>query len=239
MKSFASPKSRHSAPRRRGDDRSRQTAETSTILPHNMRASGRLALIPLQQQRGPENIKPGMPANKTGAVPQQSPGRPMCKTLSTRITTRKAGNAPRAWYGAKFVHKFYPLSKGCSLKGMEVSEVVSVSRDDFQTGTGNVKLGVNNWRLTATHELNQPDQIYSQAGPRGLGVNRLLNWPAVMAQDQLWYYRQSAKAPWQLGPGNTIKVTLSGNKQNPQSLKITTTDNRVSRVEPYRGPNIP
>jgi len=207
--------------------------------PDNMSASTRLALIPVQQRRGQENETPGIPANKIGAVPRQSPAPTMCQTLSTRITTRKAGNAPKAWYGAKFVQKFYPLGQGCTLKGMEVSEVVAVSRDDFQTGTGNVNLGVNNWRLTAKHELDKPDHIYSQAGPRGLGANRLLNWPAVMVQDQLWYYRQSAKVPWQLGPGNTIKVTLSGNKKNPKSLKVATTDNGVSRVEPYRGPKLP
>ena len=65
------------------------------------------------------------------------------------------------------------------------------------------------------------------------------NWPAVMAQDQLWYYRQSTAAPWQLGPGVTIKVTLSGNKRKPRTLKVTTTDNGDSRAEPYRGPRLP
>jgi hypothetical protein len=60
-----------------------------------------------------------------------------------------------------------------------------------------------------------------------------------MAQNQRWYYRPSTGNPWRLGPDNNIKVTLSGNKKKPTTLKVTTTDNGVSRVEPYRGPKLP
>ena len=154
----------------------------------------------------------------------QAPGKPRCTTIGTRLTTRKVGNAPRAWYGANFNHTFHPLKTGCTLKGVEVSEVVSVNRDDFQSGAKNIPVGKTIWRLTSKHELHKPDSIYTEAGRhKGLGVNPVSHWPAVLAQNQLWYYRFSSKGSWRLGPDIGIKVTLSGNMNKKNTLKVTTT----------------
>ena len=163
---------------------------------------------------------------------------PQCTQIGTRLKTRKVGDAPKAWYGARFNHTFDPLSKACTLKGVQVSELVSVARDDFQSGTKNIPLGKTIWTLTAKHELDKPDHIYTQAGPRGLGVNPLKAWPALLSQDQLLYYRFSSKGPWQLGPAVVINTELSGDLKKPETLKVTTTDNGVSRTENYRGPTV-
>jgi hypothetical protein len=194
----------------------------------------------IAQKRGEnEEITSSAPnANSRNMNTLQTPGKPRCTTIGTRLTTRKVGNAPLAWYGANFNHTFHPLKTGCTLKGVEVSEVVSVNRDDFQSGAKNIPVGKTIWKLTSRHELHKPDSIYTQAGQKGIGVNPVSHWPAVLAQDQLWYYRFSSNGSWRLGPGIGIRVTLSGKMNKKNSLKVTTTDNGKSRVESYRGPNI-
>ncbi len=195
---------------------------------------------PIAQKRGGngEQTSSAPNSNRRNIMTLQTAGKPRCTTIGTKLTTRKVADAPPGWYGADFNHMFHPLKTGCTLKGVEVSEVVSVNRDDFQTGAKNIPLGKIKWKLTSKHELDRPDSIHQQAGPRGLGVNPVLHWPAVLAHDQLWYYRLSSKGHWRLGPGIGIRVTLSGKMNKKNTLKVTTTDNGKSRVEPYNGPNI-
>ncbi len=156
--------------------------------------------------------------------------------VATWITRQKV---PRTHYGASYNHKFDAIPTGCSLKGVQISETVSAQRDDFQTGTKDIPVGVNIWKLTARNELHRPDDIWTPVGPKGIGANPLLNWPAVLDQNQIWYYRYSSKDRWRgSGPGFIIKVTLHGNVRKRNTLKVTTTDHGVSRTEPYRGPKI-
>ena len=203
-------------------------------------SSGLQAMAALKQIRGKMGGAGRIAANinRTGVRQLQMAPQPRCPTMGTKLTTRMAGKAPKAYYGAKFIHRFYPLSTGCTLKGVEVSEVVSVVRDDFRSGVRNVPIGRFKWRLKANHEMDQPDHIYTQAGPQGIGRYRLRNWPAVIDQNQLWYYRHSISDPWKLGPGNTIKVTLSGKVNTPGSLRVKTTVNGKWRQEKYSGPKI-
>ncbi|MCP4255207.1 MAG: DUF4157 domain-containing protein [Candidatus Scalindua sp.] len=193
-----------------------------------------ISSLPIGVQRGIW----GSVKNSARAMWDATRSKSRCTTIGTRLTTKKVGNAPPGWYGANFNHTFHPLKTGCTLKGVEVSEVVSVNRDDFQTRMKNIPVGKTIWRLTSKHELHKPDSIHTQAGLKGLGVNPLLHWPAVLSQDQLWYYRFSSKSSWRLGPGIGIKVTLSGNMNNKNTLKVTTTDNGKSISEKYSGPNI-
>lgn len=156
--------------------------------------------------------------------------------VATWITRQKV---PRNHYGASYNHKFDAIPTGCSLKGVQISETVSAQRDDFQTGAKNIPVGKNIWTLTTRNELHRPDDIWTPAGPKGIGANPLLNWPAVLDQNQIWYYRYSSKDRWRgPGPGFIIKVTLHGNVRKRNTLKVTTTDHGVSRTEPYRGPKI-
>ena len=177
------------------------------------------------------------PVSGPGSWVQLTP-LPQCTQIGTRLKTRKVRDAPKAWYGAQFNHTFDPLSKGCTLKGVQVSEAVTVVQDHFQSGAKNIPLGKTIWTLTAKHELHKPDHIYTLAGPRGVGVNPLKAWPALLSQDQLWYYRFSSTGPWHLGPAVIINTKLSGDLRKPETLKVTTTDNGVSRTENYRGPAI-
>jgi hypothetical protein len=152
--------------------------------------------------------------------------------------TEKVKDAAAAYYGAGFNHTFGSTPEGRSLQGIQVSEYVTTQRDDFQIGIGDVPVGRNIWTLTEKNKLNTPDCIYSQAGAKGLGVNPLKAWPAVIDQNQLWYFRSSKRDAWELGPGIMLKVTLSGDRSRRETLKVTTTDHGVSRTEPYRGPAI-
>jgi hypothetical protein len=186
---------------------------------------------------GQVRSRPSGPVSRSGSWVQLAP-LPQCTQIGTSLKTRKVRDAPRAWYGAQFNHTFDPLSKGCSLKGIQVSEAVSVVQDHFQSGARNIPLGQTIWALTAKHELHRPDHIYTLAGPRGLGVNPLKAWPALLSQDQVWYYRFSSTGPWHLGPAVVINTKLSGDLRKPETLKVTTTDNGVSRTENYRGPAI-
>ena len=154
------------------------------------------------------------------------------------LKTEKAKNAPAAYYGASFNHTFASIPAGRGLKGFQVSEWVSTQRDDFQIGATEVSLGRKIWTLTEKNKLDTPDDIYSQAGSKGLGVNPLKAWPAVLDQNQIWYFRSSKRDAWELGPGITLKVTLSGDRSRKETLKVTTTDHGVSRTEAYRGPEI-
>jgi hypothetical protein len=154
------------------------------------------------------------------------------------LKTEKVKNAPATHYGASFNHTFDSIPEGRSLKGIQVSESVSTQRDDFQIGATDVALGRKIWTVTEKNKLDTPDDFYSQAGSKGLGVNPLRAWPAVIDQNQIWYFRSSKGDAWKLGPGITLKVTLSGDRSSKETLKVTTTDNGLSRTEAYRGPEI-
>ncbi len=165
---------------------------------------------------------------------------PACAlSISTHdIVTEKTKDAPPSYYGASFNHKFATEPEGCSLTGVQVTEYVETIRDDFNSGQKTVNIGKNVWTLTKENKLHKPDNIWSPAGAKGLGVNPVNNWPAVMDHNQIWHFRRSDKDAWQRGPGIVIKVTLHGDRNRKDSLKVTTTDHGVSREEPYRGPNI-
>lgn len=155
------------------------------------------------------------------------------------IVTEKVANAPSGYYGASFNHKFVTEPEGCSLEGVQVSEYVETIRDDFNTGQTTVKLGDNIWTLTKENKLHKPDHIWTPAGAKGIGVNPVNNWPAVIDQNQIWCFRHTNKGDWVRGPGIVLKVTLNGDRNRRNSLKVTTTDHGVSRDnEPYRGPDI-
>lgn len=155
-----------------------------------------------------------------------------------KLKTEKVKDAPVSYYGASFNHTFPSDPEGCNLQGIEVSELVDTVRNDFGIGATNVALGRKIWTLTAQNKLNKPDRIWTQAGMKGLGANPVNKWPAVLDQNQLFYYRNPGDKNWQLGPGIMIKLTLSGDLKRRESLMITTTDHGVSRTEPYRGPTI-
>lgn len=156
----------------------------------------------------------------------------------TKLKTDRVKDAPPDYYGASFNHTFPSIPEGCNLKGVEVSELVDTVRDDFGIGATHVAVGRKIWTLTAQNKLNEPDRIWTQAGLRGLGANPVGKWPAVLDQNQLFYYRSPGNKNWQLGPGIMIKLTLSGDVRRRESLMVTTTDHGVSRTEPYRGPAI-
>lgn len=156
----------------------------------------------------------------------------------TKLRTKMGKHAPPSHYGANFNHTFPSNPEGCSLNGIEVTEVVSTVRDDFGIHRPNVPAGKNIWKLTAQNTLDKPDSIWTQAGMKGLGANPVNGWPAVLDQNQLFYYRNPGDKNWQLGPGIIIKVTLSGDLRRQKSLKVTTTDHGISRIERYRGPVI-
>jgi hypothetical protein len=155
-----------------------------------------------------------------------------------KIVTEKTANAPSRFYGASFNHKFEPEPEGCNLAGVQVTEYVETIRDDFNSNQKTVKLGENIWTLTKENKLNKPDNIWSRAGAKGLGVNPVNNWPAVMDHNQIWHYRHSNKGSWERGPGIVLKLTLNGDRKRKDSLRVTTIDHGVSREEPYRGPDI-
>ncbi len=154
------------------------------------------------------------------------------------IVTEKTANAPAAYYGASFNHKFVSDPEGCSLSGVQVSEYVTTDRDDFNQGRPTVALGRKIWTLTRENKLSEADPIWTEAGAGGLGASPVNRWPAVLDQNQLWYYRYSASDSWKLGPGTVIKLTLHGDRSRKETLKVTTTDHGVSREEPYRGPDV-
>jgi hypothetical protein len=211
-------------------DLATQTPE-STVQPTPIEGKGSPSRRPVVQ-RGFE-----MPGIQRQPVPQEQEPKSSVQGIYIQ-KTEKVKDAAAAYYGASFNHTFGSTPAGRSLQGIQVSELVSVQSDDFQIGTADVPVGKNIWTLTEKNKLNTPDCIYSQAGSKGLGVNPLRAWPAVIDQNQIWYFRSSKRDPWKLGPGIILKVTLSGNRSRRETLKVTTTDHGVSRTEPYRGPAI-
>jgi hypothetical protein len=159
-------------------------------------------------------------------------------TDESKMKTEKGKDAPKGFYGADFNHIFPSLPDGCSLRGFEATEVVDTVRDDFRSGVKYAPAGKTIWTLTKENRLAKPDSIWTAAGPKGIGVNPLLHWPAVQEQNQLWYYRRSKSDSWHSGPGIVLKVTLSGDIKNRSSLNVRTTDHDKHRDEPYRGPTI-
>jgi hypothetical protein len=211
-------------------DLATQTPE-STVQPTPIEGKGSPSRRPVVQ-RGLE-----IPGIQRQPIPQEQ--EPKSKVEGIYILkTEKVKDAPAAYYGASFNHTFGSTPAGHSLQGIQVSELVSTQRDDFQIGATNVALGRKIWTLTEKNKLDTPDAIYSQAGSKGLGVNPLRAWPAVIDQNQIWYFRSSKRDAWELGPGITLKVTLSGDRSRKETLKVTTTDHGVSRTEAYRGPAI-
>jgi hypothetical protein len=193
-------------------------------------------LLQYQNQIGNQAVIRLLTSRNSSLIqPQRNPS---C-TVDWIEKTRKVKDAPPTYYGAEFNHKFASELDACkSLKGMQVTEYVDVIRDDFNTGTGNIPVGKIIWTLNAQNELDKPDPIWSQAGPKGLGVNPLKRWPAMIDQNQLFCYRTSANDTWHSGPSIIIRTVLSGNINDPKTLQVTTTDNKESRNEPYRGPRI-
>jgi hypothetical protein len=235
MKTFASRRSRRARPLHRAPATGMGGTEPLRVVKDggnspDFGASVISEVRPIPQQRG--NTAGG------GVRPLQTVPRRRCTRVRRILRTRKVANAPPAYYGAKFNHKFSSGQRRCTLRGMEVSEDVKTTRDDFRTGTPNIPVGQVKWTLNAKHELNIPDHIYSQAGPNGLGVNPVKRFPAVLAQSQKWHYRLSQRSPWRPGPTVRISATLSGRRSRRRILKIRTRDNGVSRTEPYRGPRI-
>ena len=172
-----------------------------------------------------------------GVIRRQSSSRCALSCAESKVKTAIEKPAPSGYYGASFNHIFDSEPEGCNLAGVQVSEFVTTQRDDFRLGMQSVALGRKIWTLTSANKLNEPDRIWTQAGLRGLGVNPLRNWPAVLENNQLWYYRFGEQdRDWKLGPGFVLKVTLDGDRTNGKSLKVTTTDHRISREESYRGP---
>jgi hypothetical protein len=159
-------------------------------------------------------------------------------TDESKMKTKKVKDAPKSFYGADFNHVFPSLPEGCSLQGLEATETIDTVRDDFRSGAGNTSAGKTIWKLTKENMLHRPDSIWTKAGPKGLGVNPLLRWPAILEQNQIWSYRRSKNDSWHSGPGIVLKATLSGDLKNRASLIVTTTDHGISRSEPYRGPAI-
>ncbi len=186
------------------------------------------------------DLKIGGPGHDHGGViRRQASSRCALSSAESTIKTAIEKPAPSGYYGASFNHIFTSDPEGCSLAGVQVSEFVTVQRDDFRQGMQGVALGRKIWTLTSANKLNEPDRIWTQAGLRGLGVNPLRNWPAVLEHNQLWYYRFGEQdRDWKLGPGFVLKVTLQGDRTNKDSLKVTTTDHGVSREESYRGPAV-
>jgi hypothetical protein len=202
--------------------------------------SGTQAICPIAQRRGDGEERPAAAVKITGsqAGALQTAPLPRCPTIGRKLTTHKPVAPPPKWYGGKFNHTFHTLSTGCTLAGGQVSEVVTTARDDFHMKARNVRLGQVIWKLTPQHRLHLPDHIYTQAGPKGLGVNILDHWPAIQIQHQKWYYRTSPKDYWKYGPSNLISVKLTGNPAQKRSLKVTTTVNKVSISQRYSGPRV-
>ncbi len=207
-----------------------QTPE-STVQPRTMEDKENPLRRPAVQ-RGLE-----IPGIQRQPVPQEQEQETKLEGIDI-LKTEKVKNAPATHYGASFNHTFDSIPAGRGLKGIQMSESVSTQRDDFRMGATDVALGRKIWTLTEKNKLDTPDNIYSQAGSEGLGVNPLKAWPAVIDQNQIWYFRSSKRDAWALGPGITLKVTLSGDRSRKETLKVTTTDNGVSRTEAYRGPEI-
>lgn len=203
----------------------------STVQPKPIETKGSLLHGPIVQ-RGLE-----IPGIQRQPILQEQEPKSKVEGINI-LKTEKVKNAPAAYYGASFNHTFDSIPARRSLKGMQVSELVSTQRDDFRIGATEVALGRKIWTLTEKNKLDTPDDIFSQAGSKGLGVNPLRAWPAVLDQNQIWYFRSSKRDAWELGPGITLKVTLSGDRSRKETLKVTTTDHGVSRTEAYRGPEI-
>jgi hypothetical protein len=178
--------------------------------------------------------------NALGRSILQRQMRRRCQPSSTNLRTRMMKKKPpKTYYGANYRHKFDTVPKGCSLRNVQVSEVVSTVRDDFQVNPPYIPVGKNIWRLTGKNELDKPDSIWTPAGANGIGSRPLRNWPAILDQNQIWYYRYSSKDRWRgPGPGIILRVTLDGDPRKRETLKVTTTSNGVSRQEPYKGPGI-
>jgi len=176
-------------------------------------------------------------AARSGSWVQLAP-EPRCNQVGNIRRTWRVRDAPVKYYGFQVNHIFNTPNSGCSLTGSQVSERVTVARDDFQTGYPGEPLGKTIWTLTGSHALDRPDHIYSQAGRKGLGVNPLRTWPALLTHDQIFYYRRSPQDHWNIGPGHQVRVTLSGDPKNAKTLRVTTTVRGESRTENYRGPPI-
>ena len=171
-------------------------------------------------------------------TPRQAPATCSLGSDEGSMKTVIEKNAPPGYYGASFNHTFPAVPVGCSLAGGTVSEVVTTQRDDFRID-GSVALGRKIWTLTKENRLSEPDRIWTQAGPKGLGINPLKRGlPAVLDQNQLWYYKVPNGGSWMLGPGTILTVTLDGDIKRKETLTVTTTDHTVSRREPYRGPDL-
>jgi hypothetical protein len=202
---------------------------------------GALAISPIAHRRGEGEEEPaaaGMTSGPTRALQTASP--PRCRTIGRKLTTHKPAPPPPPpkWYGGKFNHTFHTLSRGCTLAGGQVSEVVTTARDDFHMKARNVPLGQVIWTLTGQHRLHRPDHVYTQASRSGLGVNIVDHWPAIQIQNQQWYYRTSPTDYWKYGPSNLISIKLSGNPAKRRTLKVTTTVNKVSIKQQYNGPGV-
>jgi hypothetical protein len=166
---------------------------------------------------------------------------PKCKPQPKILKTRKhSTNPPRKWYGASYFHTFDAAPKGCSLRGVQVTESVSTERDDFQWFPKLVSVGQNVWTLTSKNTLGQPDSIWSPAGRNGFGSKPLLAWPAVMRQVQRWFYRYFPQDSWKaIWVHRYIYVKLHGNLRKRGTQKVTTwVTGGKPGVQQYNGPAI-
>ncbi len=148
---------------------------------------------------------------------------------STRIDT------PNLDYGAIYTHTC--SSSGGSLEGVEITEIVTVSRDDFNTRWGGVPEGTITATINAAGEISDIIETPSAwidandflPSPPKSGLPAVLDTPQVL---EWWCPLDNDWIPFA-----NVAITAILSEQGT-NLIFTTTDNGIPCTEPYSGPPV-